>query len=186
MSTYYVIFALLMFLLFITVGAWYIDQHYYPLGKLSTPIAMAIAVAKAVAIVLFFMHVKFSSRLVQIFACTGVAFASIMFLLTFNDYGTRDWLPVPGVYPQVTESAKANVDDLVIVRSSNEGAASNAQSTPADDLSNAGVIGANINVAPSTEGRPGETLGGAANNSFGSEDQARGIVPKRPVAPATR
>ncbi|HEX8465415.1 MAG TPA: cytochrome C oxidase subunit IV family protein [Abditibacterium sp.] len=96
MGTYYAVFAFLIFMLFVTVGAWYVDQHMFPLGRFSTPIAMAIAVAKAVAIVLIFMHVKFSSRLVQIFACTGMVFVGIMFLLTFNDYATRGWTPIPG------------------------------------------------------------------------------------------
>jgi cytochrome c oxidase subunit 4 len=105
MGTYYAVFAVLMVLLFLTVGAWYVDQHMLPLGRWSNPIAMAIAVAKAVAIVLIFMHVKFSSRLVQIFACTGIVFVGIMFMLTFNDYGTRGWTPVPGEDATSAESA---------------------------------------------------------------------------------
>ncbi|HEX9998125.1 MAG TPA: cytochrome C oxidase subunit IV family protein [Abditibacterium sp.] len=96
MSSYYKVFAALMFLLFLTVGAWWVDQHMFPLGAWSTPIAMAIAIAKALAVVLIFMHVKFSSRLVQIFACTGIVFVGIMFLLTFNDYFTRGWTPLAG------------------------------------------------------------------------------------------
>ncbi len=96
MSTYYAVFGLLMVLLLVTVGAWWIDQNMLPLGRFSTPVAMAIAVAKALAIVLIFMHVKFSSRLVQIFACTGIVFVGIMFMLTFNDYFTRGWTPLAG------------------------------------------------------------------------------------------
>lgn len=92
-STYWRIFGVLMIGLFLTVAAWWIDQGIYPLGRLSVPIALAIAFFKAACVVLIFMHVKFSSRLVQIFACTGLIFAAIMFLLTFNDYGTRAWLP---------------------------------------------------------------------------------------------
>ena len=96
MATYYSVFGLLMVLLFITVGAWYFDQNVMSLGRFSTPVAMAIAVAKALAIVLIFMHAKFSSRLVQIFACTGLIFAGIMFMMTFNDYMTRGWTPLAG------------------------------------------------------------------------------------------
>ena len=96
MGTYYAVFAFLMVMLLITVGAWYVDEYYYPLGSASIPIAVGIAVVKAVAIVLIFMHVKFSSRLVQIFACTGIVFMGIMFLLTFNDYFTRGWVPIAG------------------------------------------------------------------------------------------
>lgn len=97
MSTYYTVFGFLMVMLLATVGAWYVDQHVVSLGRWSVPIAMGIAIAKAISIVLIFMHVKFSSRLVQIFACTGIAFAFIMFVLTFNDYGTRAWIPMSGI-----------------------------------------------------------------------------------------
>ena len=97
MSAYYTVFAFLMVMLLLTVGAWYVDQHVFSLGHWSVPIAMGIAIAKALSIVLIFMHVKFSSRLVQIFACTGIAFAFIMFVLTFNDYGTRSWVPMSGI-----------------------------------------------------------------------------------------
>jgi cytochrome c oxidase subunit 4 len=140
MKTYYIIFSLLMVLLFITVGAWYIDQHVFSLGHFSTPIAMAIAVAKAAAIVLFFMHVKFASRLVQIFSCTGIAFVAIMFLLTFNDYGTRPWLPNAGIYTiSSAQNSMGNNGDNngmsgEIIRSSSVGAAPNSNSTPADNM----------------------------------------------------
>ena len=96
MSTYYLVFGFLMVMLCLTVGAWYIDEHVMPLGSWSIPIALAIATIKALAIVWIFMHVKFSSKLVQIFACTGIVFMGIMFVLTFNDYLTRGWVPIAG------------------------------------------------------------------------------------------
>ena len=96
LTSYYKVFAFLMVMLMVTVGAWYVDQHVYALGALSVPIALLIAFAKAAAIVLIFMHVKFSSKLVQIFACTGLVFVAIMFMLTFNDYMTRGWTPAAG------------------------------------------------------------------------------------------
>ncbi len=96
MTTYYKVFGFLMVMLFVTVGAWYVDEYYFSLGSWSIPIAVAIATVKAVAIVLLFMHVKFSSKLVQIFACTGLVFMGIMFVLTFNDYFTRGWVPIAG------------------------------------------------------------------------------------------
>ncbi len=96
MATYFAVFAFLIFMLLATVGAWYFDEHIRSLGRFSVPIAVGIAVAKAAAIVLIFMHVKFSSKLVQIFACTGLVFVGIMFLLTMNDYLTRGWVPIAG------------------------------------------------------------------------------------------
>lgn len=99
MSAYYKVFGTLMVLLFITVAAWYVDQHVpaLALGFWSVPVALVIAVAKAYYIVTVFMHVKFSSRLVQIFSCTGIIFVAIMFMLTFNDYFTRHWTPIAGM-----------------------------------------------------------------------------------------
>lgn len=96
MGTYYAVFAFLMVMLMLTVGAWWIDEYKFPLGHWSIPIAVGIAAIKSIAIVLIFMHVKFSSRLVQIFACTGIVFMGIMFVLTFNDYFTRGWVPIAG------------------------------------------------------------------------------------------
>lgn len=84
MLTYYIVFGILIVALLATVGAAKVEM-----GHLNAPIALIIAFIKAGAIVLIFMHAKFSSKLVQLFACTGMVFASIMFLLTFNDYMTR-------------------------------------------------------------------------------------------------
>jgi len=157
MKTYYLIFSFLIVMLFVTVGAWYVDQHLYSLGRFSTPVAMAIAVAKAVAIVLFFMHIKYSSRLVQTFSCMGIAFLAIMFLLTFNDFGTRPWLPNAGVYSvssaQNSMGHNGNNNDQTgtIVRAPSIGAAPNSYSTPTDNRTmdarnapgNAGQVAAN-------------------------------------------
>lgn len=96
LTAYYKVFAFLMVMLLVTVGAWYVDQHVFALGAWSVPIALAIAFAKAASIVMVFMHVKYSSKLVQIFACTGIVFVAIMFMLTFNDYMTRGWIPLAG------------------------------------------------------------------------------------------
>lgn len=93
MASYFVVFGALMVLLAITVGAYHVN-----LGILNTPIAVTIAAIKAALIVSIFMHAKYSSRLVQIAAITGFVFVAIMFVLTFNDYFTRDWLPVAGQY----------------------------------------------------------------------------------------
>jgi cytochrome c oxidase subunit 4 len=64
--TYYKVSALLAVLLVITVTAARLD-----LGPLNVPIALAIAFAKAVLILLYFMHVNYSSPLVKLFAAGG-------------------------------------------------------------------------------------------------------------------
>ncbi len=60
------VFVVLLVLLFATVGA-----AYLPLGALHFPTAMAIAAAKAVLIVVYFMHVKYSHRLTAVI-CGGI------------------------------------------------------------------------------------------------------------------
>jgi cytochrome c oxidase subunit 4 len=49
-------------------------------------------VVKAVLILLYFMHVRFSSKLVWIFAVAGFVWLAILIGLTLNDYITRSWL----------------------------------------------------------------------------------------------
>jgi cytochrome c oxidase subunit IV len=86
-----IIFAILMVLLFATVGA-----AYLPLGRWHVPIAMTIATAKAVLIVLFFMHLLYSHRLTMIIAVASFFWLAIMVALTLNDYWSRDMLHIPG------------------------------------------------------------------------------------------
>ena len=90
-KTYYVVFAALMALLVLTVLASGIGP-----GLLGIAVALTIAVCKAVLIILYFMHVRYSSRLVWIFA--GAAFFWLGILLGFvlTDYLTRTWLPISG------------------------------------------------------------------------------------------
>ena len=96
LKTYYTIFAALMVLLMITVAAADLDMAKYGLPWMNIIIALAIAVAKAVLIVLYFMHVKYSSNLVKIFAVTAYFFLIIMFGMTYADYFSRHMLPVAG------------------------------------------------------------------------------------------
>jgi cytochrome c oxidase subunit 4 len=85
------IFVILLVLLFATVGA-----AYLPLGWLHVPIAMTIATAKAVLIVLFFMHLLYSHRLTMIISVASFLWLAIMVALTLNDYWTRGVLHIPG------------------------------------------------------------------------------------------
>jgi cytochrome c oxidase subunit 4 len=90
-STYYKVFAALMVLLVLTVGAAELN-----LGPLNVVVAVFIAVVKAVLIILYFMHVRYSSKLVWVFAGAAFVFVFIMFGLTLNDYATRGWSAIPG------------------------------------------------------------------------------------------
>jgi cytochrome c oxidase subunit 4 len=87
---YYVIFGALMVLTFLTVWVATID-----LGPLNTPVALAIAVTKAVLVVLYFMHVRYSSRLTWVVVAGGFLWLIIMVGLTMSDYLTRGFLTYP-------------------------------------------------------------------------------------------
>jgi len=87
---YFVIFGALMVLTFLTVWVATID-----LGALNTPVALAIAVTKAVLVVLYFMHVRYSSRLTWVVVAGGFLWLIIMIGLTMSDYLTRGFLTYP-------------------------------------------------------------------------------------------
>jgi cytochrome c oxidase subunit 4 len=81
---YYLVFVTLLCLTLITV-----DVAFYNFGFLNIYLAMAIATLKALMVVLYFMHVRYSSRLTWIFVGAGVFWLLILFILTFADYITR-------------------------------------------------------------------------------------------------
>jgi cytochrome c oxidase subunit IV len=81
---YYAIFAALMVLTAVTVGVAYID-----LGPMNVVVALAIAAFKALIVVLFFMHVKYSTRLVKLTVIAGLYWMGILLALTLSDYLTR-------------------------------------------------------------------------------------------------
>jgi cytochrome c oxidase subunit IV len=85
-STYYTIFASLMVLTIVTVAVAFVD-----LGLLSFPVALGIAIVKATLVILFFMHVKYSSQLTKLFVVSTFFFLVVLFGLTMTDYLTRGW-----------------------------------------------------------------------------------------------
>ena len=83
---YYTVFGILMLCTALTVQIAFLD-----LGPLNTVAALAIAVFKAVLVVLFFMHVKYSSRLTWAVVIGSVFWLVILIALTMGDYLTRGW-----------------------------------------------------------------------------------------------
>ena len=61
------------------------------LGWLNTPVALTIAIAKACLVVLFFMHVRYNTPLMWVFAFAGFFFVVILLALTLQDYVSRPW-----------------------------------------------------------------------------------------------
>ena len=78
------IWAALMALLFLTWGIAQLD-----LGRLNVVAALTIAVVKMLLVILFFMHVRYSTRLTWIFVAAGFIWLLIMLDLTLSDYLTR-------------------------------------------------------------------------------------------------
>ena len=88
---YYVIFGALIVLTLLTVGVTYVD-----LGEANLLVAMGIAVFKASLVVLYFMHLRWSPRLVHVTVGTGLLFFGILVAFTLGDYFTRGQLGVMG------------------------------------------------------------------------------------------
>ena len=74
-----------------TVAAAFIPWHGH--GRAAVTIALSIAAAKSLLILLYFMHVKFSPKMVYAFAGAGFLWLGIMFTLILSDYLTRNWPP---------------------------------------------------------------------------------------------
>ena len=85
-----VYFAVFFALAIGTLLTWYastIDLHEW-----NTPIALGIAGIKAALVILFFMHVKYSTRLTWVVVIASFLWLGVLFVLTFADYLTRGWL----------------------------------------------------------------------------------------------
>lgn len=61
-------------------------------GQLNVIIALTIAVIKATLVVLYFMHVRYSSKLIWVIFASALFWLAILFALTLSDYWTRGWL----------------------------------------------------------------------------------------------
>jgi cytochrome c oxidase subunit 4 len=62
-------------------------------GPLNAVVALTIAVLKASLVVLYFMHVRYSGRLIWLVILAALVWLAIMFAITLSDYWTRMWLP---------------------------------------------------------------------------------------------
>ncbi|MGI9065471.1 MAG: cytochrome C oxidase subunit IV family protein [Pyrinomonadaceae bacterium] len=89
-KVYLIIFLALMVGTALTVWAGLQD---FP-GQLNVIVALTIAVIKATLVVLYFMHVRYGSRLLWVIVASALFWLGILFALTLSDYWTRGWLPV--------------------------------------------------------------------------------------------
>ena len=86
-SMYYAVFLALLVGTALTVGAAFVDM-----GPLNNVVMLLIAVAKATLVVLFFMHVRWATRLTWVVAMAGFFWLFILFGVTMSDYMTRGWI----------------------------------------------------------------------------------------------
>ena len=84
LKIYFAIFGALMGGTALTVFVAFQD-----LGPMNTVVALTIAAIKALFVVLWFMHVKYSSRLTWVFAMAGFLWLLLMIGLTMADFDTR-------------------------------------------------------------------------------------------------
>lgn len=89
LGAYFAVFGALLFGTWLTV--WIAERD---LGAWNTPVALGIACTKATLVVLYFMHVRWSSKVVWLAAAIGFVFLVILLGFTISDYTTREWLEI--------------------------------------------------------------------------------------------
>ena len=75
-------------LIFTATTVW---ASYLELGVFNPIIALFIACVKATVVVLFFMHVKYSSKLTKLTVGAGLFTFLTLIAMTLADYFTRAW-----------------------------------------------------------------------------------------------
>ena len=88
---YLAVFATLIVLTWVTAYVATVD-----LGRWNIFVALAIAMFKASIVILFFMHVKYSSKLTKMIVGAGFFWLILLLFLTMTDIWTRTWMGVPG------------------------------------------------------------------------------------------
>jgi cytochrome c oxidase subunit IV len=86
-SMYYAVFLALMVGTVLTVVVAKFD-----LGPLNNVVMLTVACAKALLVILYFMHVRWSTRLTWVVAGSGFFWLLIMFSMTMADYMSRGWV----------------------------------------------------------------------------------------------
>ncbi|HVP56300.1 MAG TPA: cytochrome C oxidase subunit IV family protein [Candidatus Eisenbacteria bacterium] len=89
-SIYVGIWATLMFFTGLTVFVSFIELHNW-----NIVLALVIATIKATLVVLFFMHLYYSSKLTKVTVIAAVFFLFLLLALSMTDYLTRGWLTNP-------------------------------------------------------------------------------------------
>jgi cytochrome c oxidase subunit 4 len=89
-GVYVGIWAILMFLTGLTVFVSFIELHDW-----NIVLALLIATIKGTLVVLFFMHLFYSSKLTKVTVVAALFFLFLLLSLSMTDYLTRGWLTNP-------------------------------------------------------------------------------------------
>ena len=84
LRVYLTVFVILLALTAITTAVAFVD-----LGRLNAVIMLTIAVTKATLVILYFMHVRYSSRLTWLVVSSGFVWLMILIAFTLSDVLTR-------------------------------------------------------------------------------------------------
>lgn len=82
---------LLVFLALLAGTALTTTIAFVDLGPFNAIVALTIAMIKAVLVILFFMHIKYSSRMTKVTVISAFFFLLILLALSMTDYVTRSW-----------------------------------------------------------------------------------------------
>src|SRR5579864_8991644 len=88
---YFAVFAALIVLTWVTTYVSTLD-----LGRWNIFVALAIAIFKASLVVLFFMHVWYSTRLTKMIVTAGIFWLILLLFFAMTDIWTRTMMGVPG------------------------------------------------------------------------------------------
>lgn len=90
LRVYWGVFISLLVLTVVTTGIAYVD-----LGRFNLVVALAIAMFKATLVILFFMHVKYSTKLTKTIVASGFLFFVVLVFFPMTDLLTRN-ITAPG------------------------------------------------------------------------------------------
>jgi cytochrome c oxidase subunit 4 len=90
-KVYLAVFAALLLFTATTTAVAFVD-----LGPFNNLVALGIAGVKAALVVLYFMHVRYGTRITPLVLAASALWLVLLIGLSLSDYATRGWLGVPG------------------------------------------------------------------------------------------
>ncbi|HXF11404.1 MAG TPA: cytochrome C oxidase subunit IV family protein [Desulfuromonadaceae bacterium] len=68
-----------------------LGSAYLKLGWANTPLIVALAFVQTGLVLFYFMEIRYSTKVVRVFAAAGFFWLAIQFTLTMSDYLMRQW-----------------------------------------------------------------------------------------------